>query len=268
MKNRLSLSHETHYRYTEPLSYGLQQIRLTPKSRAGQTVLSWQTNIVGGQIEAEYEDQHNNHVLLASLYPNCEEVSILCSGEVELENDTGIVGEHGGSAPLWMFLRRTQLTQPGPGIRNLIKHLGNDHDGDVAKLHALSNLIADTVSYIKGNTDAETTSEMAIEAQQGVCQDHAHIFITAARLLNYPARYVSGYLMMEDRVNQDASHAWAEAYIPSLGWVGFDISNRKSPDLCHVRVATGLDYAEAAPISGLTFGENVESMTVALQVQQ
>ncbi|MEO0881390.1 MAG: transglutaminase family protein [Pseudomonadota bacterium] len=268
MTMRLRLSHETHYKYAEPLPYGLQQIRLTPKSRAGQSVLDWTTDIQGGRIETEFEDQHNNHVLLASVEADCQEILIRCEGDVELSNDTGIVGPHGGSAPLWLFRRQTLLTKPGPGVRGLVKSLGSDFEGDVPKLHALSNLIADMVTYIPGNTDASTTAEAAIEAGQGVCQDHAHIFIAAARLLDYPARYVSGYLMMEDRVDQEAGHAWAEAHLPSLGWVGFDISNRKSPDNCHVRVATGLDYGEAAPVSGLTFGDNIESMAVALQVQQ
>jgi len=101
-----------------------------------------------------------------------------------------------------------------------------------------------------------------------VCQDHAHIFITLARMLGYPARYVSGYLMMNDRVEQDATHAWAEAHIAGLGWVGFDVSNAISPDERYVRVATGLDYREAAPISGLLVGAGTEEMAVTLQVQQ
>ena len=92
--------------------------------------------------------------------------------------------------------------------------------------------------------------------------------VSAARSMGYPARYVSGYLMMNDRVMQDASHAWAEAHIQGLGWVGFDVSNGISPDSRYVRVATALDYRGAAPISGMRFGQGTESMDVSLQVQQ
>ena len=74
--------------------------------------------------------------------------------------------------------------------------------------------------------------------------------------------------MMDDRVYQEASHAWAEAYVPDLGWVGFDVSNVISPDERYARIATGLDYDEAAPISGIVFGDSEESMLVSLQVQQ
>ncbi|MEL6744620.1 MAG: transglutaminase family protein, partial [Pseudomonadota bacterium] len=103
---------------------------------------------------------------------------------------------------------------------------------------------------------------------QGVCQDHAHVFLSAARLLDVPCRYVSGYLMMDDRVLQDATHAWVEAHVPQLGWVGFDVSNRISPDERYVRVATGLDYSDAAPLKGLRLGTQPESLVVSVQVQQ
>lgn len=101
-----------------------------------------------------------------------------------------------------------------------------------------------------------------------MCQDHAHIFIAAARHAGHPARYVSGYLMMDDRVDQDATHAWAEVWIGDLGWTGFDVSNGISPDMRYVRIASGLDYSQASPISGMTFGGSGESIDVNVQVQQ
>ena len=129
-------------------------------------------------------------------------------------------------------------------------------------------MIAERVRYETGKTHSETTIEDALEAGHGVCQDHAHIFVSAARLLGHPARYVSGYLMLLDRVEQDASHAWAEAHVEGIGWIGFDPSNGICPDERYVRVATGLDYRDAAPISGLRYGDGGEDMEVSLQVQQ
>ena len=102
----------------------------------------------------------------------------------------------------------------------------------------------------------------------GVCQDHEQIFVPAARVAGIPARYISGYLMMNDRVDQDASHAWAEAHIDGLGWVGFDVSNGYSPDERYVRIATGLVARDASPISGVRMGSANESMIVSLQIQQ
>lgn len=264
----LKISHLTTYHYDQPVHYSLQQIRLAPKSRAGQTVLRWETRIDGGVKELEFEDQHNNHVTLVSVEPGRTELSIHSEGEVETTDTAGIVGEHGGFAPLWLFHRTTPLTQPGPALRALVKKLGTGFDGDIQLMHGLSAAISSTVAYETGRTHPATTAEEALAAGHGVCQDHAHIFIAAARLMGFPARYVSGYLMMNDRVEQDASHAWAEVHIQGVGWIGFDVSNDISPDERYVRVATGLDYKEAAPVSGLRFGDSGESMIVSLQVQQ
>ncbi|MEL7019409.1 MAG: transglutaminase family protein, partial [Pseudomonadota bacterium] len=109
----------------------------------------------------------------------------------------------------------------------------------------------------------------ALATGRGVCQDHAHVFIACARRLGFPCRYVSGYLMMNDRVDQEASHAWAEALVEGVGWVGFDVSNAICPDERYVRIATGCDYGEAAPFSGIAVpGGGEQSLIVSVQVQQ
>ncbi|QKV19314.1 transglutaminase family protein [Oricola thermophila] len=265
---RLTIAHTTQYRYDHPVQYALQQLRLTPKSRAGQAVVSWDIHVDGGREELEYDDHHNNRVALVSFGDGRTEISIRCEGIVETADNSGVVGAHGGYAPLWLFLRSTPLTRAGNNVRKLARQAAGDHSGDLEKLHALSRLIGETVLWETGYTHSATTAEEAIDHGRGVCQDHAHVFVAAARALGIPARYVSGYLMMDDRVEQDASHAWAEAHVDGIGWIGFDVSNGISPDERYVRVATGLDYTEAAPISGLRLGESPERMLVTLQVQQ
>lgn len=264
----LKISHKTSYNYDAPLDYALQQARLTPKSRAGQSVLNWRIKLEGARQELEFDDENNNLVTLLSIEPGRSSFDILCEGEVEVNDNAGIVGMHGGYAPLWYFKRPTLLTKIGSNIKGLVKALGSDFESDTAKFHALSNLIASKVAYQTGSTNVTTSSEDALKNASGVCQDHAHIFISAARELGYPARYVSGYLMMNDRIDQEATHAWAEVYLKDLGWIGFDVSNGISPDDRYIRVATGLDYREAAPVSGLRFGNSSESMIVSVQVQQ
>lgn len=265
----LRVHHRTSYRYEKPLSYGLQELRLTPKSRPGQTVLGWETRIEGGSQEAAFDDQHMNHVILISFSGEGHEIVVTSEGEVETEDTYGVIGRHQGFTPLWLFERPTDLTRAGNGTRKLIKGLPAAFPEELPRLHELSARIRRAVAYRVGATGPDTTAELALEHGSGVCQDHAHIFLAAARAMGIPARYVSGYLMMDDRVHQDASHAWAEAHLEGLGWVGFDVSNGIAPDSRYVRVATGADYRDAAPVSGLRFGDHgKETLAVDIQVQQ
>jgi transglutaminase-like putative cysteine protease len=151
-------------------------------------------------------------------------------------------------------------------VRALVRGLPAGPDLDRA--HALMSAIAETVIYEVGASDAGWSAEEALTEGRGVCQDHAHVFIACAREMGLPARYVSGYLLLDDRVDQDAMHAWVEAYLPGLGWVGFDCSNCISPDQRYVRVATGMDYHDAAPVRGTRQGGAAETLDVAIEVAQ
>jgi transglutaminase-like putative cysteine protease len=263
----LKISHTTSYHYDAPVPYALQQLRLRPKSRASQTVLSWSVDIDGGRKQVSFEDEHANTVDLISLDPGARDIVIHCSGEVEVTDTAGVIGKHTGYVPLWLFMRSTPLTAIGPQVRSIAAGFEKPED-PLKLLHALSDHILASVPYDTDQTSAELSAEQVLNAGHGVCQDHAHVFIAAARALGFPARYVSGYLMMNDRVHQSASHAWAEAHVDDLGWVGFDISNGISPDARYVRVATGLDYLGAAPVAGMRYGHGTENMAVTLQVEQ
>ncbi|MEO0544803.1 MAG: transglutaminase family protein [Pseudomonadota bacterium] len=271
----LKVKHKTTYRFGSQASYGLKQLRVMPKNRDSQKIHSWDVMLSGAKQQLSFEDQHHNHVILASIDEGVHEVVIESAGEIETKDTSGVIGAHGGHAPLWYFKRHTQLTKPGRNVAALAARLP-DNDDTLARMHALSALIREIVEYQLGATSVDTTADRAIEIGGGVCQDHTHIMIACARRLGLPARYVSGYLMMNDRIEQEASHAWAEVYIEPLGWVGFDVSNGISPDERYVRVATGLDYVEAAPISGVRFidtvgkidGDDGESVLVDVAVQQ
>ena len=265
---KLSVSHTTRYEYDEPVTFALQRIRLRPANNALQSVTDWAVDIDGGTVETSYSDHYGNHVDLVSAQPGTQQMSITASGTVETNDLAGVLGQVYGRAPLWYFCQPTPLTKAGERIEELAAILKASVGDDIAKYHQLSAAILDAASYEVGHTAAETAAEDALELGKGVCQDHANIFVAAARSAGYPARYVSGYLMMNDRVDQDASHAWAEVHVDGLGWVGFDVSNGVCPDERYVRLAIGRDAQDAAPISGLRAGAGDESMIVSLQVQQ
>jgi len=264
---KLKISHTTQYVYDSPVVYGLQQVRLQPTTSPHQIVHNWTLDIEGGASELTFLDQYQNHTTLVLAESGASEVKVTVSGEVETHTSDGVFGKIYDVAPLWHFTQASPRTVAGKGIQKLAKEARRTGN-TLNDLHNLSKCILSAVPYGQATTFAGTPAEEALSAGGGVCQDHAQIFVSAARHAGIPARYVSGYLMMNDRVDQDASHAWAEAHIDGLGWVGFDISNGYSPDERYVRIATGLDSRDAAPISGMRLGSGQESMIVSLQIQQ
>ena len=263
---RLKIRHATQYRFDGPVSYGLQQLRMTPKTTSQQRILDWSIAIDHGRKELAFDDHHNNHVALISFDRGTTALSVTCAGEVEIADTSGIVGAHRGPAPLWLYRRATDQTRATGRVKTFLRSAGADPSLD--GLHQLATAVGKAVRYQIGASRPDWSAEDALEAGSGVCQDHAHVFLACARALGVPARYVSGYLMLNDTTAQDAMHAWAEAHVDGLGWVGFDISNGIAPDTRYVRVATGLDYADASPVSGLKIGGPGEALAVTIDVAQ
>ena len=262
----LKVSHRTLYSYDAPVPYALQRLRLSPRDGHTQTVLSWSIEVVGATEEVGFLDQFGNDTRLVSVSGDPHTIEITASGEVEVRETAGVTGAHTGFAPLGLFEHETALTAAGPLVTEIAQSAGEG--GEIERLHALSHAIRERVAYVVGATDAATTAEDAVARGQGVCQDHSHIFLAAARGMGFAARYVSGYLMLDDTTEQVATHAWAEAHVSGLGWIAFDVSNGISPDGRYVRLATGRDYRDAMPVSGIRLGQAQEQLEVRITVEQ
>jgi transglutaminase-like putative cysteine protease len=172
--------------------------------------------------------------------------------------------------PPSFYLRETQLTLPDSAITDFAETIrvgaGND---TLTQLHGLLSALNEKMAFDTDPTSVATTAAEAFTLGRGVCQDLTHVFIAAARQIGIPARYVGGHFFRgDDGVLQDAGHAWAEAYVEKLGWVGFDPANGISPTDAHVRVAIGLDYLGAAPVRGTRYGGAGETLKVAVRVDQ
>jgi transglutaminase-like putative cysteine protease len=263
---RVSISHTTHYRYDAVGSLAVQRLRLTPFDNQTQKVLSWAIETDGIAGAATYVDGFANRVHLITHSRPYEELTITASGEVETFDRDGVVGDLGETANPLLFLRSTRLTESSHAIDALSEGLPGTKMLD--RLHHLLEAIANHVAYVTDSTSAATSATEAFEARQGVCQDHAHIFIAAARGLSVPARYVTGYLHLEAEERAVANHAWAEAWISGLGWVGFDPANHICPTERYVRLACGFDAASAAPITGTRRGGGTEELRVDVIVRQ
>jgi transglutaminase-like putative cysteine protease len=265
---RIRISHQTRYVYETPARSVLQVLRLTPRDSDGQHVLSWRVEPSSEGRMRRFEDAFGNicHEF-APDYP-IEDFTLAVSGEVETHDTAGLVRGTVERVPDALFLRETSLTAADDAIRDFaIEHGARAPSEPLAALHAILAAAHREIRFDTNPTDAATTAAEAFALRRGVCQDLTHIFIAAARHLGVPARYVSGYFHRADGVtDQEAGHAWAEAKVPELGWVGFDPANGICATEAHVRVAVGLDYLGAAPIRGSRRGGGGERLDVRLRV--
>lgn len=262
----ISVRHVTRYRYAEPVAYSVQSLRLTPAAFKGHRPVSWSVRVAGCENPLQFQDGFGNAVHLVAIGGSHQEIVVEAGGVVETEDCSGIVSGLANTIPQRVYERETVQTRADSAIRELARSVGGKDQ--LARLHALMGAVADRVDYVPGITNAHTGAAEALADGKGVCQDQAHIFIAAARSLSVPARYITGYLVLEEDTHADAHHAWAEAWVEGLGWVGFDVTNRVCPTARYVRLAAGLDAGYAAPVTGLRRGGAVEALKVSVEVQR
>jgi transglutaminase-like putative cysteine protease len=268
---RFSIEHTTRFQFDQPSGHSIHDVRLTPKPAAGQRIVSWR--IDGPGKRSEWVDGHGNQVTTFSAAYRHDSVEITVHG----------VYEHSGTeqwlryvetptlpAPFW--LRNVGLARHDASFDQVIEGLAEraaDPAQRVAVLHEVMERIGKRIAYKTGVSTVDTTAVEALARGAGVAQDQAHAFIACCRRLEVPARYVSGYLRNDDPALHvgRTSHSWAEAWVPGLEWVGFDPANNISPHGDSLRVAVGLDYHDAAPVSGRRVGFGGAKMSVDASVR-
>lgn len=267
---RLRISHQTTYRYRPAAKGVIQILRLTPRNHDGQHVLHWRIEPADGCRLLSQEDAFGNVTQVLTADGPLESSILRVEGRVETSDHHGVVSGTVERFPPSLFLRSTALSEPDEAIGAFAREIDREAGGNVlAALHLALERLHGEMKFVVGQTDATTTAAQAFAQRTGVCQDLSHVFIAVCRHLQIPARYVGGYFMRNDGVvDQEAGHAWAEALVPDLGWVGFDPTNGMCVSDAHVRVAIGLDYLGAAPIRGSQFGGGAETMSVAIRVDQ
>jgi transglutaminase-like putative cysteine protease len=267
---RIVISHDTSYRYAQAVSSIIQTLRLTPRNHDGQYVVSWRIHLSADCPLIGHEDAFGNLTHTFTTDTPVQELVVRVEGEAETEDTQGVIRGAIERFPPSLFLRQTQLTAADEPITEFAAQIAAESGKDeLNRLHALLSALNREITFDTDPTHPATTAGEAFAIRRGVCQDITHIFIAAARSLQIPARYVSGYFHRADGVvQQEAGHAWAEAHVPHLGWVGFDATNGICTTDAHLRVAIGLDYLGAAPVRGARFGGGAEDMAVMINVDQ
>lgn len=264
---RIRITHETVYSYSEPVKSAIQLLRLTPRGHEGQTILSWAIDVDCDAKLLRSEDWYGNIVHSLFVAGPVEQITLHVAGEIETSDTSGIVSGCVERFPELFYVRQTPLTRPSVAIGEFAGQVAGYLIKPLDQAHALNRAIHERLRFDTDATHPTTTAMEAFSAGHGVCQDFTHVFLAAARCLNIPARYVSGYLHKPGEAVQEAGHAWAEAFIPDLGWVSFDPANGVSATEHYVRLAIGLDYLDAAPVRGSYYGFSREALDVRLRIE-
>lgn len=263
----LSISHVTTYTYDRPVRGAVQSLRLTPSRFDGQRVISWSIGVDGGQRGGAFRDGAGDWIEGWSVRGMLSELIVRVEGKVETTDLAGILRGHRENVPAVAYLRDTAPTRADAALTALARDAATGANDGLDCAHRLAAAVADAIAYNPGVTQAHTTAAEALALGEGVCQDHAHTLISLARTIGLPARYVSGYLHADAYGNEhEAAHAWAEVWVEGLGWIGFDAANRCCPDERYVRLGSGYDAQDAAPIRGIAMGASHEEMNVAVAV--
>lgn len=249
---KLSIRHDTTYRYDNQVRASIQYLRLTPQESERQHVLSWQLNLPR-PVRAQVDPFGNIFHVLTLDEPH-DAIVISARGQVEIDEKREAEHDKQSALP---FLRFTRLTTADEALREFAaRECGSrrDRNGLIDMMEALHA----QMPFKKGVTRVDSTAAEAFAGRAGVCQDHTHAFLACARSLGIPARFVSGYLYQGNDQNL-ASHAWAEAWLGDA-WYSFDVTNNLARPERHLKLAVGLDYLDACPVRGMRRGGGGEQM--------
>jgi transglutaminase-like putative cysteine protease len=267
---KLEIVHSTRYRYSGPIAETVMEVRLRPMDGNGQRCLKFDLDVSSGIKARSYRDGYGNNVHYFNVVRPHTRLIITSTSVVETGRE---LDKNPGEELVQDFLRFRSPIKDVPGVRELAhRHPIADAGSGPAIEHALDELtlmISREFAYDRAVTNVYSAVDEVLELKAGVCQDFAHLFSAVARAMGVPARYVSGYIHTPAGGGaSSASHAWAEAWVPGRGWVGYDATHPVRTGENHVRVAVGRDYTDAAPTRGIYVGSATGTMDVGVRTRE
>ncbi|GGG75265.1 transglutaminase family protein [Paenibacillus radicis (ex Gao et al. 2016)] len=291
---KLNISHVTQYEYEAPVTDSVNEIRLTPSTNERQSCYQQAIWIEPNASLFSYEDYFGNRVHSFSVNPMHRKLTIRTQMTVVTTNAPSpeeqaalLNGRLAREAWAWLeteeaanrfaeFLLETEYTGVTPEVESFAFSISDKEETDISVmgwLSALSSSIRVQFIYDPEATTVKTKASDMIERKRGVCQDFAHLMIACCRAHSIPARYVSGYHFVGDLQGgiadfEQASHAWVEAYVPSLGWCSFDPTNEAPVGERYVKLGHGRDYKDIVPVKGVYRGNGEQKLKVTVDVRK
>jgi transglutaminase-like putative cysteine protease len=280
--NYYAIRHLTRFRYAQTISESIMETRMHPRSDSSQHCLSFSLSVSPRCRVFTYRDHLGNNIHHFDIPGEHNQLVIVAESVVELQLQAeipsflspdawGALDDLIETGDYWEMLLPSQFAVETPAVTELAKKMGaTRRDDPLMLLHELNRRLFEYFEYVPRSTRVDSPVDEAILSGKGVCQDFAHTMIALLRHVRIPARYVSGYLYRSreahDRSTPDATHAWVEARLPHLGWVGFDPTNNLVARNRHIRTAVGRDYADVPPTHGIFRGSTASELYVAVQV--
>ncbi|MBM3762219.1 MAG: transglutaminase family protein [Acidobacteria bacterium] len=277
-----SIQHQTRFRYDSPVSESIMELHMQPRSEGRQRCLSYFVKVNPKARVLQYRDHLGNHVHHFSVAPKHTQLLITTEATVESLDPDPLPGFLPVQAwdeldrmlqfeDFWEFLMPSDYAGPSELLKSFAEEIHASRREDPLTLVVeLNRSIYNAFQYVPKHTHVNSPIDHALADRKGVCQDFAHILIALLRGLGIPARYVSGYVYRgkgtQDRSLDGASHAWVEAMLPGLGWVGLDPTNNLLASGRHIRTAIGRDYADVPPTRGTFRGGAQSELDVLVRV--
>ncbi len=275
-----NIRHITRFRYSTPISESIMEVRIQPRSEGNQHSLDFRLHTNPRAHIMNYRGEFGNRVHHFDVPNYHSQLTITSEALVDVAPPAEVpatldahtweeIDQLTADDEYWDFLMPSHFAAPSDLLSVFMReHNIQRRDDPLTVLRDITGTIYDVFEYTPKATRVDSPIDDALLQRRGVCQDFAHIMITLVRQLGIPCRYISGYLFHQsrNRASSDATHAWVEALLPDLGWVGFDPTNNTLADERHIRVAIGRDYADVPPTRGTFRGKADSELSVTVKV--
>ncbi len=278
-----SIRHDTRFHYGKPITESVMEARMQPRSEGIQRCLSFELNISPHARVWSYRDYSENTVHYFTMPGTHSALTVTARAMVEMKDSPTLPEALGPTAwdeldravaagDFWEMLMPSRFVLPTESLRAFARELKlRRRDDPLRLLRELNTAMYNAFEYVPKSTKVDSPLDEALQKRKGVCQDFAHIMTALVREVKIPCRYVSGHLFhrdgYHDRSSDGATHAWVEAFLPPLGWVGFDPTNNLIAADRHIRVAIGRDYSDVPPTRGVFKGESTAESQLAVAVK-
>ena len=282
----LEVRHVTQYQYAIPVRESVMEVWMQPQRNARQRLVSFELDVDPPTQVFSYPDSFGNAVYHFDVPQPHERLTITARAAVETQNPSPLpdqldMGEWDRLNSEFLRGESFDFLHPHGFAREteLLRAYMAEHDLEdlrrrdpLTAVNALNGAIYQSFAYEAGVTRADSPIDDVLKARKGVCQDFVHVMLTILRSWGVPARYVSGYLFTDhkhgDRSDPDATHAWVEAFLPSLRWIGFDPTNNTVTTERHIACAVGRDYSDVPPSRGVYKGDAESLLSVGVSVRK